>query len=341
MTRACGEPIAMESALKAVQPSDENKRWRCRWVSEQDQDALLSLFSSAFGAPMQPSLWAWKYAGLAKQGVLAHCAGKVIAYYGGIPRTFWLQDEKLAAVQISDVMAVPEACGSLTRRGPFAHTAEIFLQSQIGPDKPYRFAFGFPTSRAARLGEKLGLYARGDAFFEAAWSMDTARRLPFWLKVQPLRSIVPAIIDGLWEDMKSSLPDIMLPQKDAEFFRWRYLEHPLNNYNLYLVSWRWINKPAGIFVLRDHGISLGLELMDFLGRPDAFNLMLQSAMYITRQLNRHRVFSWMTPHIISMLPPPSAKAEITGIYIDPPALKEMDGQLYKRLWFLSGDTDFR
>lgn len=322
-------------------PADEKNRWQCRWATEKDRDALLSLFLSAFGQVMPASLWAWKYAGLCKQGVLAHVNGKVIAYYGGIPRSLWLHGKELPAVQICDVMVAPEMRGILTRRGAFACTAETFLQAKTGANKPYRLAFGFPTGRAARLGEKLGLYARVDTFFEAVWPSTPAIRLPFWLKVEPLHQSNHAILDKLWQDMRQSLADYVLPQKDADFFRRRYLEHPLNAYNIYLISWRWYNKAVGVVVLRDHGAEQGLELMDFLGLPNVFDLLLKAVLNIAGQTNRQRVFSWMTTPIISLLPSPSAQAEITGVYIDPPALNEMADQLHERWWFLGGDTDFR
>jgi FkbM family methyltransferase len=333
--------IDQASATDTPTVSDSKTGWQCRWVSRHDQDALLALFKSVFGYSMQTSLWAWKYASQCKPGILAHADGKVVAHYGGMPRSFWLHGKKLAAVQISDVMVAPEVRGILTRRGPFVLTAETFLQSQTGINKPYRFAFGFPIGRAGCVGEKLGLYARVDSFFETVWTATPELRLPCWLKVTLLNLSDDSIVNALWQDMKHSLPDIMLPQKDADFFRWRYLEHPVKIYNIYLISWRWFNKAVGVVVLRDHGTEQGLELLDFLGQPNVFNVLLKAAQNIAGQTNRQRVFSWMTPRIISMLPSPASQTEITGIYIDPPALKEMADQLHERWWFLGGDTDFR
>ncbi|MGZ8193235.1 MAG: FkbM family methyltransferase, partial [Methylobacter sp.] len=198
--------LGINRALLEERPtvSDVKAGWQCRWVSEHDQDELLSLFMSAFGLPMPPSLWAWKYAELYKHGVLAHIAGKVIAYYGGIPRSLWQYGNKLTAVQICDVMVAPEVRGILTRRGPFADTADTFLRAQTGADKPYRLAFGFPTGRAASLGEKVGLYARGDTLLEATWTTHSLMRLPFWFKVEPLHQSNHAVLDKLWQDMRQS-----------------------------------------------------------------------------------------------------------------------------------------
>jgi hypothetical protein len=325
----------------AKQQPREQKRWLCRWAGEKDQDALLSLFFSAFNEVMPASLWAWKYAGLNKQGVLAQLNDKVIAYYGGIPRPLWLHGNKLPAVQICDVMVAPDQRGILTRRGAFACTAEAFLQEQTGANKPYRLAFGFPSGRAARLGEKLGLYARGDTLFEAVWTTSSSMRLPFFLNAEKLPSDYEAVLNKLWQEMRSSLANTVLPQKDADFFRWRYLEHPVYTYHAYLVSWRWINKAAGVLVLRDHGPDHGMELMDLLGPPKVLKTLLKAAQSIAASKGYRRLFSWMTPEILAWLPSPSAQSEVTGVYISPPALQEMADHLLDRCWFLSGDTDFR
>lgn len=325
-------------------PADTVKKtkWRLRWASIHDQNILLSLFITAFGHSMQPNLWTWKYAEACRQGIMAHIAGRAVAYYGGMPRPFWLHGEELAAVQICDVMVAPEVRGILTRRGAFALTAETFLRAQTGPGKPYRLAFGFPTGRAARLGERLGMYARGDTFLEASWwTTDQITHLPFWLKVEPLHQDNLAVLDKLWQRMRQSMADYVLPRKDADFFRWRYLEHPLNTYHIYLISQRWLGRGVGAVVLRDHGIGRGLELMDFVGRPGVFELSLRAALNIAVQMNRQRVFSWMTSRVVAMLPSPSAQFEISGVYIDPPALKDMADRQHDRWWFMGGDTDFR
>lgn len=331
LAQAAGLPV--DTAAKAS--------WRLRWTSVHDQNALLSLFTAAFGDSMAPRLWRWKYAESYRQGILAHIEGRAVAYYGGMPRPCWQHGREFTTVQICDVMVAPEVRGILTRRGAFAQTAETFLSAQTGPDKPCRLAFGFPTGRAARLGERLGMYARGDTFFEASWTTGQAARLPFWLKLEPLHQGDLAVLDMLWQGMKQSMSDYVLPRKDAGFFKWRYMEHPLNTYQVHLVSWRGFNKAVGAVVLRDHGAGHGLELMDFLGRPDAFELLLRAALDIAVQMNRQRVFSWMTSRVISMLPNPSAQSEISGVYIDPPALKEMAGRHDDRWWFMGGDTDFR
>ncbi len=317
------------------------ERWQCRWVNECDQDMLLALFTSAFGHSMPASQWEWKYAGLCKSGVLAHVADKVVAHYGGLPRVLWLRGDRLDAVQICDVMVDANLRGILTRRGPFMLTAETFLQDKIGKNKPYRLAFGFPSGRHVRLGEKLGLYASVDTLLEAVWPTSPPLRLPFWFKARPLRREDDAIVDALWKEMRQALTDYVLPQKDADFFRHRYLEHPVNTYTPYLVSWRWINRAVGVVVLRDHGPDQGMELVDLLGLPKVLGVLLKAAQGVAGGMGRQRVFGWLTPSILAALPEPVTRTEVVNICIATPELKEMSHQLQARWWLMSGDTDFR
>ncbi|MCH9639372.1 MAG: FkbM family methyltransferase [Betaproteobacteria bacterium] len=314
------------------------KRWRCRWASKHDKAVFLSLFQSAFGDAMPANLWMWKYDHQDKYGIFAHVDGKIIAYYGGLPRKFWLNGETIPAVQICDVMVAPNMRGILTRKGPFMHTADTFLTAQIGRDKTYHFAFGFPSDRAARLGEKSAWYARTDTFFKVTWPAATA--LPFWFKTTPLKADRYVLVDSLWKAMQTSLPNVLLPIKDATFFKWRYQGHPNRDYSSYIVSWRGINKVIGIVTLQDHGPDMGMEIMDLLAPASKLKTLLIAAQNICINSGRRRLFSWMTPAILPFLPKPSQQAEVSGVYITPDHKKIIDQQKIS-CWLMSGDTDFR
>ncbi len=64
------------------------------------------------------------------------------------------------AVQIGDVMVHPKQRGILTRKGPFFQAAANFLEHFVGQGKDFPIAFGFPSERAYRLAEHLGLYEK-------------------------------------------------------------------------------------------------------------------------------------------------------------------------------------
>lgn len=316
-------------------------KWQCRWATRQDREALLSLFLSAFGHPMNVSLWEWKYAWQEEFGILAYTDDKIIAYYGGLPRSFWLEKIKIAAVQICDVMVAPHERGILTKNGAFTQTANAFLSAKTGKDKTYRFAFGFPSDRASRLGQKVGLYARIDTLLEVSWPAATSHKTSFLLKANPLSECDDTIINKLWQTMQTSLHSFLLPQKDAQFFLWRYLKHPTHVYIAKVVSWKWCNKIIGIIVLRDHGTDQGVELIDLLGTPQSLGWLLKAAQNYAGQINRSRIFCWLTPNVLSYLPKSETQSEITGIHIATSDLMEISNRLKSRCWLMGGDTDFR
>jgi len=313
-------------------------KWQCRWATRQDQDDLLRLFESAFGQSMPNGLWQWKYDWQEKPGILAYKPDHIIAYYGGVPRPFSLNGQTVSATQICDVMVAPGMRGILTRRGPFMHTADTYLAEQTGIDKPYRFAFGFPSQRAAELGEKSGWYARAGSFHEAGWI--TRKSLSLWYKTKPLASHDGALVDTLWEIMQPALPDCLIPHKHAEFFRWRYWDHPCFEYMTYLVSRRRDNKLIGLFVLRDHGADCGLELMDLLGPPKVLKILFNAALDFAKRSGRNQLSSWITADVLDHLPKPDTQKEISGIYVTPDYKQVIDQQRLS-WWLMSGDTDFR
>lgn len=290
---------------------------------------------------MPNDLWQWKYVLQDKPGMLAHVADTIVAYYGGMPRTFHLNGTAIQAVQICDVMVAPEMRGILTRRGPFMQTADTFLTEKAGQNKPYRFAFGFPSDRHARLGEKSGWYKRSDTFLEAHWTTRNHQSsLPFLYKTRPITTPVIEKINSVWKTMQSALPNCLVPQKDTDFFNWRYLNHPCHAYSVYSVANRWSNDIVGIFVLRDHSASQSMELIDLLCMPDKMDILLKTALTIAKRCNREQLFSWLTPAVLKYLPEPTTIKEVSGVYVTPDYKQIIDN---KKLswWLIGGDTDHR
>ncbi len=336
-------PYEVNTIPKASTSGIQKKRWHCRWASEKDQDALLSLFQSAFNHAMPAELWAWKYADRSNFGVLAHREGQTVAYYGGLPRTLWIDGKKQSGVQICDVMVAPEERGILSRRGAFMQTTIAFLKASIGVDKTYQFAFGFPSGRHAKLGEKTGFYTPTDSLLETEWPVTKFMMTRFNFRMAELKHDDGDIINTQWQAMQQSLTDHMLPQKNTEFFKWRYLEHPTQEYIARIVSSRWHNKILGIFVLRDHGPDQGVELIDLLSAPANLNKLFQSAQNLTASMTRKRLFGWLTPAVLSWLPSSSTSNKVTDIYLydGTPDTNKLAKRLQSKVWLIGGDTDFR
>ena len=306
-----------------------------------DEIALLSLFSRAFGQEMPAERWRWKYRGLDPLGTLVRRGNRVVAFYGGMPRAVLLHGEPVTAVQIGDVMVDPSARGLPRGRSPFFLMTSRFAEDLVGPGRPYAFAFGFPSERHARLGERLGLYARVDEILDASWGA-----LPATPSVRyRTRTIEPdeiGCIDGLWAKMKEDLRHTVIGIRDSAYVRRRFLEHPTLRYLVLLVRQRFSREPMGLVVLRDHGES-GVELVDAIGPVAALPILVTVARRVAGRLHRRRVFGWMTPRAAASFEasrPTLAPAGIpvpTIVWKAAPHLDKLRGHW----WLLGGDADSR
>jgi hypothetical protein len=324
-----GEPGAPEAPLTVsfAYPSDER--------------ALLALFSRAFGQEMPAERWRWKYRGLDCLGTLVRRNSRVVAFYGGMPRNVRLHGDSVTAVQIGDVMVDPSERGMPRRRSPFFFATSRFAEDLLGPGRPYAFAFGFPSERHARLGERLGLYARVDEILEANWTALPAR-FGVLYRTRPLALDELACVDELWTSMADDLRDTVIGTRDSSYVRRRFLEHPTLRYLMLLVRQRFSRQPVGLVVLRDHG-EPGVELVDAIAPVAALPTLVTVARRVAGRLRRHRVFGWMTPRAAQSFKasePALAPAGIpvpTMIWKAAPELDKLRGHW----WLLGGDADSR
>jgi hypothetical protein len=355
--RACGYTRAIVENLLFVRDADthviavadseraekstEAERYSVDLASSANEDVLLDLFTRAFGHSMPAAQWRWKYAGVDPVGTLVRRDNRVIAFYGGMPRNVRCHGEPVAAVQIGDVMVDPVERAVLTRKGPFFLAASAFAERFMGSASEYAFAFGFPSERHARLGERLSLYTRVDEIFEATWAALPAR--PGLLhRTRELREHELGIVDGLWQSMADELPDVVLGVRDSAHIRRRFLEHPAAKYLVLLVRRRFGGEPRGLLVLRDHR-ERGIELIDVVARPDALMALVAVARRVAGRLGRPKVFAWMTPRAAESFKASAPTLEAAGIPVPTiiwktaPDLQKLRGHW----WLLGGDADSR
>ncbi len=314
-------------------------RWSVGWARPADELALLELFGRAFGHAMPPAQWRWKYAGLDPIGIMVCRDGRPVAFYGGMPREIRRFGKPAAAVQICDVMVDPAERGILTRRGPFFLAASAFAEGLVGPGRRYSLAFGFPSERHARLGERLGLYARLGEVLEAGWPA-LAGRPSLSLRARLLAPGQLGAVDRLWEEMAAALTDAAVAVRDGAYVRRRFLEHPTIAYLPFLVTRRLSGAPVGLAVLRDHG-EAGVELVDVVAPPERIPALVAIARRAAARLGRQRVFAWLTARAAAaftgMSLAPAGVPVPTIIWDSSPEVLE----LRERWWLMGGDADFR
>ena len=314
-------------------------KWTVDWAHPSDEADLLKLFHKSFGQDMAPALWRWKYQGLGSYGALVRRDGRVVAFYGGIPRTVSLFGSQVAAVQIGDVMVDPNERGVLTRRGPFFLAASHYLQHRVGLRQKFPIAFGFPSQRAFRLGEHLGIYAKVGEIMRVEWPALKASPSPL-LRIRPLSAAKGSTADWLWLEMAAALSRQIVGVRDFAYLKRRYLEHPTVSYRVLIVTNRLSTKPFGIIVVRDE--SEELELVDVVTPPERLTALVKIVRRLAWNLGKPKAYTWITAQYAGLFAGETGAVLPTGIVVPaflwqqgmPPA--EIDGHW----WLMAGDTDF-
>lgn len=312
-----------------------------RWATAADTPALLELFARSFGHAISEQEWQWKYRFAPSPGMLCLDDERIVAFNGGMPRTCHHGDDAFTAVQMGDVMVDPDYRGILTRRGPFYHVVQAFFSTSVGEGDalPYRYAFGFPHARHARLGRALSLYCQPDVVRQASWSAAPRRRLRD--TARPLTTSDAATVDALWAAMRKGLPHAVIGERDAAWLEHRYAQAPGRDYARWLVTERLTGRALGVCVLRHHGEHA--ELLDLIAPPAALPRAVGVARHITARLGARQLTAWLTPTVASTLAATRPQLEDTEVVVPGSCVNgaELGMEPAGRWWLMGGDTDFK
>lgn len=329
-----------------------------RWAREADTSALLALFSRSFGHPMSEVEWAWKYRFAPTPGTVCLDGERIVAFNGGMPRRCYDGMADFDAVQMGDVMVDPDYRGILTRRGPFYHVVQAFFGEAVGGEAHhrYRYAFGFPHARHARLGRALSLYCQPDVIRQASW-LATPRRP--WRYTARRLTRLDAHSDGatavnvLWAAMRQALGDCIIGERHATWMEHRYLNAPGRDYAIWLVHERLTGRPLGVCVLRHRagdfasnttdGTSPDTELLDIVAPPPNMAAVVAVARHITARAGDGCLGGWLTPAVAAALAPSRPAVKNTDVVVPGSAVNGQTQGMKPagRWWLMSGDTDFK
>ena len=280
-------------------------RWRLGHVMAADFAQVAKLFEIVFAHALSAELWAWKYASGRGNAVIARRGGEVIAHYGGMYRDVLIQGRPEWVFQICDVMVHPNERGVMTRQGPFLLTAATSAEL-YGP-----LGFGFPNARA--------------------------------MKVQPVGTTESdkAMVNALWLAMAHDLKDGVVGVRDWAYVEHRYVKHPVNTYEVLLVTARLSAKPLGVVVLRRH--ENACELMDVIAPLANLPQVIDQARRMTARWGMSRLYCWVTQRHAARFVDCAGTVQAldvmipTSCWTDDPRADALKGQW----WLMSGDTDFR
>jgi len=306
-----------------------------------------ALFGEVFGHPMSEADWAWKYGEGRGCALGLRRGGRLLAHYGGLRRMVWHAGERFAACQVCDVIVHADLRSHLGRRNALHGLTASFLESEIGWGLPHRVGFGFPTDRAFRVAQRLGLYEAVDTMDCASWP---ALRLERELPVQGLQAaqlrpgrVEAAEVDALWREMRDERQHDFIAERDAAWLRHRYLDHPRWRYHIAMVRSRWLRSPLGVVVWREH--EEHLEWVDWVGCSASLPALLGVLRDQAFRAGKSRVDAWITSShraVLQCLAPGVSwrPLEITvpaNVYSPGPSV----ASLRSCWWLTAGDTDFR
>jgi hypothetical protein len=320
---------------------ERKPRWVPAWIGSEHETQWFDLFEAAYGYRIDPRLWRWKYRSATRPGMGAWRDGKLVGFYGAMPRSTLFFGQPVSTVQIGDVMVHPGERGVMTRSGPFQIAASTFIDRSVGYGRPHLFGFGFPTDKALQVAQKLGLYERVDQMTELTWpAADSwAARL---LRVEKLMPQHRASVERLWQSMAHDFRASILGVRDADYISERYQEHPTVSYECLLVRKLLTGADQGLVVLRS--IDQGqFEVMDLIGPRHSFPALVAAAQRWVWRNGANRLRAWVTASHADLLAATSPAATPMDLMVPAnvwspgPSADELRG----RWWLMAGDSDFR
>lgn len=313
-------------------------RWTVHVAGEVNDEELRDLFQSVFGHTMPSVQWEWKYQYSALRGTLLRRGTRAVAFFGGMPRRFVHQGQAHVAVQNGDVMVLPDERGVFSRHGALYQAAAHFFGHHVGPAHEYEFAFGFPSERHFRLGAKLGLYVEAGRMMELRWTPLPKQR-HFWRHCESLAEALEPDFEALWRRMQHDWPDLYLPVRDAERWRYRYLQHPDRPYALLILRQRWTGRPLAAMAMREH--LSHCEWLDYVGPCTGIDLAVE-AVREWAGVKGKAVTALISDSVAALFSTKAESVHPSQIQIPVNALQghQPSPPWAGRFWFMGGDTDF-
>jgi hypothetical protein len=323
--------------VRVVRRATHPPRWRVGNVLQSDFPEIAKLFQEVFGHPMSRALWDWKYGSRRGNAVLARKDGVVVAHYGGMYRDIVVGGQRDRVAQICDVMVQSQERGVLTRQGPF------FLMGSSWPEIYGPKGFGFPTTRAMRVAEKMGLYIEAGRLTEVRWTPSSpGMRLRTRVRVIDRNGKGDQeLVRSLWNSMSDDLKQGVVGVRNWPYLERRYFTHPSNQYEVLVVCSRFSRRPLGIVVLRK--LEGSCELVDVIAPLANLNAIIDQARRLTALWSIPYLYCWITTNYAPLFLQCEGKAEPLDIAIPASSwTKNPQSELFVgKWWLMSGDTDFR
>ncbi len=211
--------------------TDIYSRLKFRPYEDDDQPRIIQLWEKAFSKSMPVSVWRWKFHDnpYGRQMMTCFCQDEPVALYAGIPYDGNYLGRKVPFTHLMDSMTHPEFRGM----GIFVQTYEHFL-NEYGGTKTKAFHYGLPGRYHFQLAKKYMSYQEfpgGQSYLKARVSTLSSLKKGYLCNVRKLESFVP-VFDHLQKRLARHFP--FAARRDNKFIKWRFFDHPENNYLIYI-----------------------------------------------------------------------------------------------------------
>lgn len=315
-----------------------------RQLAFQEMGRIFPLFRLRFGTDISDAMLAWKYGdGRGRSYGFFSDDGVLLTHCGIFYRQALADGEPCRIAQLGDLMALPGGYGGLSRGGsPFAVMIRQILDDLPDDLNPGGLAFGFPSDRAMRLGEKLGLFTAIDQMCELTFEPLSHRsHSERCIPIIPSEESAAQVINQLWGQMAASLGNELIGVRDAAYLVRRYERHPHNRYQCRLVRSRWLRQPLGLLVTRI--VNSRCELLDIIAAPDVVPKLVRVARRSLGEWGATSLTLWLTErHAVMLNDQAAACNRLEFRIMANPFSSDGHPERFAGCWWLTGgDTDYR
>lgn len=342
------DDVAQAASAPAVPAADAGtsapSALHMRRLADEELGLLPPVFAHAFGHPIGLDVLRWKYATGQGESWLAQAAdGRPLMHCGLLFRDVRFAGQGARVAQLVDLAAGADKTGLARRNGPFSRLMHHILDQLPRADNPHGLALGFPSGRAMRLGEHLGVYQSVDQLYDLRFVPQAQRN---WLGLRcQLLDVLPEarLLNILWQNMARELADAAVGVRDAAYMHWRFVQHPHRaSYRLLACQsaiWRQLR---ALLVLRwgDEGVC---HLIDVLAPPTALPDVLAALQAWCAQQGLHEIRLALTGRFAQQLAPLAADCTASEIRImaNPRTPPKVLAHFQNNWWLTAGDTDYR
>lgn len=315
-----------------------------REIRFQELGLIRPLFGRVFKTDLPDTMLAWKYGdGRGRSYGAFTEEGELLAHCGVFYRQTLAEGVSCRIAQLGDLMALPGRHGGVSRsRSPFALLIQQVLADLPAADNPDALAFGFPSDRAMRLGEHLGLFSAIDRVWELQFSpLPLGTGADHCSELDLADSGVVRTADRLWQQMADDLGNDLIGVRDGCYLRRRYGSHPQHRYRCHLIRSRWLRRPLGLLVTRLDGEQC--ELLDLVAPRPAMQRLLVAARQQLASWGAAAMKLWLTERHAALLQQQADHAAPLEFRImaNPFSSGARPERFASRWWLTGGDTDYR